>query len=150
MKNKEKNTETTLSGFVNFINAKNGINLKDSGSDGSSSQNNGQLLLEISSHALPVMSMPQISCCLKGNILTVRNKSKQLTNDQMDYLYRFILYKYQNQEFEGLLNLPYDYMDGTTHTYFIKWNGIMVNGETNDLSPKVLEDIVNSCENLLN
>ena len=148
--NNERKKGSTLSGFVNFINAKNGINIKSSGPDESHPSTTGQLLLEISYQALPVMTMSEVSCSLRGNRLTVGEKSKQLTNNQMAELYKFLFFKYKYREFDRIRSFPNNQMDGTTHSYYINWNDIKVDGKIYNDYPLTLLDITNYCEILVN
>ncbi len=148
---KEEHEVNPLKGFIDFINTKSGITRKKTGSGKGKPVNPNQLLFEISSVALVVGFMPNVICSLQGYNLTVGEKTKKLSLDQMDTLYEFIEQKnsigaflYVGSYFDLTLN------DGNSHSYFINWNGIKSEGGGGHTMPSGLNELIEYCINLVN
>ena len=149
--NLEKNENHPLNGFIDFINSKNGISRKKTGSVIGKPINLNQILFEILSTALVIGWRPNSVCSLQGYDLTVHGKTKKLNLNEMDSLY--ILIQEKNNS-GGLYYVPsgidLTIMDGNSYSYSINWNGIISQGNGGHTMPSGLIEIINYCNKIVN
>jgi hypothetical protein len=151
MKNKSEKENQSINSLINFVNSKNGIIRKKVGSGKGKPSNPNQKLFEISSISLVMGWKPIVICSLEGNSLTVGDKSKKLSLDQMDNLYDYIEQENNIGAFLYIGSLfDLTIIDGNSHSYFINWNGITAEGNGGHTMPSGLNELIEYCINLVN
>ena len=139
-----------LGGFINFINSKNGIKQQDTVLRRRITSNQNRVLFQISRGALIAGSQTVPFLTLKGNLLTLENSSKNLTNEEMDILYSFIEIRNRDGSINYFGAVDITIIDGGFYDIIIDWNKITFKDHGGHTMPPGILQIIDYCKRLIN
>ena len=149
--NNSKKEGDSLTDFVKFINSQNNVSRIKTGTGRGKPINNNMQLINISMVVLVAGMKSTIVFSLIGYELTVWDKKKRLTQDEMDELFDFVGNQYKFGEFEcHTSQFDFTIMDGNSYQYFIDWNGINFDKRGGHTMPVGFSKLIDYCKILLN
>ena len=112
--------------------------------------NQNRVLFQISWGALIAGSQTVPFLTLKGNLLTLENSSKNLTNEEMDILYSFIEIRNRDGSINYFGAVDITIIDGGFYDIIIDWNKITFKDHGGHTMPPGILQIIDYCKRLIN
>lgn len=103
------------------------------------------------SHYAVVLGMRSPFCTLIDNTLTLGDKSKKLTKQEMDKLYQFMLEKYTNKEFDySQFSIDIGIIDGNHFDFQSNWGKLVFYISGGNSMPKGISALTDHIKTIIN